>query len=63
MGNYESVRVGASVEFEVEVADQDSIGKMDAILEAAMKADLDEAIALLPKGSASYILSWGAENA
>lgn len=62
MGQYESVRVGASVELEVDEATAnltDVYTQLDTVLAEAMEHDLNEAISLLPPGSSSYILSWG----
>lgn len=65
MGSYESLKVGASVEivlpddlFAGEKNRQSVYDKADVFLSEALKADLDEAIALLPPGSQSYVLSW-----
>lgn len=63
MGNYESVRVGSSVELDFQPGspedDQVVYDAADNYLARAMEADLKEAIDLLPPGSNSYILSWG----
>lgn len=62
MGQYESVRVGASVELDIEftadTVSQDVYDEADRVLAASMASDIQEAIDLLPPGSASYILSW-----
>lgn len=66
MGNYESVRVGASIEVEVDLtskeAEKAAFDAADIYLASAMESDLKEAIDLLPGGSNSYILSWGVKE-
>ena len=68
MGQYESVRIGASVELDagssVLPEDMDSLyDAVEKILADSMRNDVEEAISLLPAGSTSHILSWGGTEA
>lgn len=67
MGNYESLRIGASVEIDTNsMAIEIGTAPIDAgaewaeeLLTKALKKDINDAVDLLPGGSDSYILSWG----
>jgi hypothetical protein len=58
LGNYESLKIGASVETEVDDVNELVMIDLDAKLDTLLAADKKEAIALLPAGSTSYIQSW-----
>jgi hypothetical protein len=60
MGNYESLRIGATVDLEViDALKPQDYERAEMYLAEALKKDINDAVDLLPGGSDSYILSWG----
>ena len=60
MGNYESLRTSASIEFNLDDANQsleDAVPLLDSMLDKALAADLKEA-AVLTDVRNSYVLTW-----
>lgn len=58
LGNYESLKIGATVDMEVDDVNESVMQDVDAKLDTLLADDKKEAIALLPSGSTSYIQSW-----
>jgi hypothetical protein len=58
LGNYESLKIGASVETEADGIGPGLAEEMEKNLDNILANDIKEAVELLPAGSTSYIQSW-----
>lgn len=61
LGNYENVKIGASVEFEIQSARDLDVARTNAddYLDLLLKRDLDEALANVPSSTSTHLETWG----